>query len=144
MQDIYDLLQGFGVADHRIAAEAFGPAALVRREDRSTATVAPAAIADSAVVTFSTPDQQTLLEQAWSTEDGNLLEFAEAHGLTPNYGCRSGQCGSCKATLVSGRISYPTAVSTPLGDDEVLLCCAQPAPVENDEMARITIALPTS
>ena len=144
MQAIYDLLQGFGVADHRIAAEAFGPATLVRQEDRSTATVAPAAIADSAVVTFSNSDQQTLVEQAWSKADGNLLDFAEAHGLTPDYGCRSGQCGSCKATLVSGRVSYPTAVSTPLNDGEVLLCCAQPAPVENDEMAQITIALPTS
>ncbi|MEH6826031.1 MAG: pyridoxamine 5'-phosphate oxidase family protein, partial [Motiliproteus sp.] len=52
MQAIYDLLQQLGVADHRIAAEAFGPAALIRREDRSTAARAPVMVAETAVVRF--------------------------------------------------------------------------------------------
>jgi ferredoxin-NADP reductase/predicted pyridoxine 5'-phosphate oxidase superfamily flavin-nucleotide-binding protein len=141
MQSIYDLLQQLGIADHRIAAEAFGPATLIRREDRLTTARAPVMVAETAVVSFSSHDHQPLLEQAWSREEGNLLGFAEAHGLTLNYGCRSGQCGSCKARLVSGKVSYPTAVNTALGDDEVLLCCAQPAPAEGDEMAKLSIAL---
>jgi len=52
------------------------------------------------------------------------LEFAEAHGLTPDYGCRSGQCGACKVKLLKGKVSYPQEISAPIDKDEVLLCCA--------------------
>lgn len=38
--------------------------------------------------------------------DGNdtILEAALRHGLSPDYGCNSGNCGKCKAKLISGNI----------------------------------------
>ncbi|MEH6583572.1 MAG: 2Fe-2S iron-sulfur cluster-binding protein [Halioglobus sp.] len=81
------------------------------------------------------------VEQAWSAGDGNLLEFAEAHGLTPEYGCRSGQCGACKTSLLSGAVTYQSAPTSPLEENEVLLCCAVPALVEGEEVSRLAIKL---
>lgn len=81
------------------------------------------------------------LEQAWSKGDGTLLEFAESHGLTSEYGCRNGQCGSCKTKLLTGKITYQHEYTTSIADDEVLLCCAVPAETENDDIAKISIKL---
>jgi uncharacterized protein len=61
------------------------------------------------------------VEQARSNEDGNLLEFAEAHRLNnPDYGCRSGQSGACKMRLIAGKVVYPTAISTPANANETI------------------------
>jgi ferredoxin len=56
-----------------------------------------------------------------------LLEFAEAHGFSPEFGCRSGQCGACKVQVLAGEVNYQNVPSSPLGDNEALLCCAVPA-----------------
>ncbi|MEP6897302.1 MAG: 2Fe-2S iron-sulfur cluster-binding protein [Rhodanobacter sp.] len=61
-----------------------------------------------------------------------LLESAQRAGLALPYSCRSGVCGSCKATLLRGRCEYPR--NPPVGLDAgelahhaVLLCQAVPA-----------------
>ncbi|HEY5719004.1 MAG TPA: CDP-6-deoxy-delta-3,4-glucoseen reductase [Gammaproteobacteria bacterium] len=65
--------------------------------------------------------------------DENLLDAAARHGLTLPYGCRNGQCGSCKARLRDGRVAYPDPEALPgLTADELqagyaLLCQARPA-----------------
>jgi ferredoxin len=84
---------------------------------------------------------QSQLEQAWSQSDGNLLEFSEAHGLTPAYGCRSGQCGSCKVKLLKGSVTYPNNISASIDSDEVLLCSAMPAATADDAIAQLKIQL---
>ena len=123
MQSSYDLLQELGVEDRRIHAEAFGPSALKRNMQPSEAVVQQPPVAESATVTFSGAG----VERSWSAADGSLLDFAESQGLSPDYGCRSGQCGSCKTRVLKGRVSHSPQVSVPLADDEALLCCAMPA-----------------
>ena len=133
MQTVYDELRSLGVADHRIQAETFGPSSLTRRSSASTEKPARAnaqpdtsiqtAEAESAIVHFI----DSGFEQRWSHGDPTLLELAEAHGLTPEYGCRSGNCGSCATRLISGKVSYRNPPSASMADDEVLLCCAVPA-----------------
>ena len=61
-----------------------------------------------------------------------VLEAARRAGVALPYSCRSGVCGSCKATLLEGRCEYPR--NPPLGlnaDDRahhaVLLCQTVPA-----------------
>ena len=129
MQDQYNMLRELGVNDTRIFAEAFGPASLVRDEASTIQPVNQLPVAEQAIITFS----QSQVEQAWSKGDGNLLEFAEAHGLTPEYGCRSGQCGTCKVKLLKGKVSYQQEVSASIDEDEILLCCAVPAIDPEDE-----------
>jgi predicted pyridoxine 5'-phosphate oxidase superfamily flavin-nucleotide-binding protein/ferredoxin len=81
-------------------------------------------VAEEAVVKFV----DSGVEQAWSdNDDGTLLEFAEDHGLTPAFGCRSGMCGACKVQLLSGDIVYEKEVSAPVNEGEILICCAVPA-----------------
>ncbi len=135
MQTIYNLLRDLGVNDQRIFAESFGPASLVRQSDHATKSFQQIPVAKEAIVQFT----RSKVTQAWSEGDGTLLEFAEAHGLLPEYGCRSGQCGSCKVKLQSGKVSYNQPLQTSLNNDEVLLCCAMPAETSGDDMDKIEI-----
>lgn len=137
MQAVYDMLRGLGVNDARIFAEEFGPASLLRASDESTLKFESLAQAKEAIVEFT----GSKLEQAWSARDGSLLDFAEAHGLTPEFGCRSGQCGACKASLVSGAVSYLTEPSSAVKATEVLLCCAVPAAVPGRDVVKIALEL---
>ncbi len=124
MQSVYDLLIELGVKDANIYAESFGPASLTRINlDSSNSENSLFDAVDEAVVAF----EKTGVEQAWTTADGTLLELAEAHGLTPNYGCRSGACGSCSVRVLSGKTGYKTAPKIQTQEGEVLICCAVPA-----------------
>jgi ferredoxin-NADP reductase/predicted pyridoxine 5'-phosphate oxidase superfamily flavin-nucleotide-binding protein len=137
MQSMYDMLRQLGVSNARIFSEEFGPASLQRDADQASVEFKPLAVASEAIVEFT--DSQ--VEQAWSDGDGSLLDFAEAHGFSPEFGCRSGQCGACKTTLVAGAVVYQTEPSSPLQDGEVLLCCAVPARVEGEDVARLAVKL---
>lgn len=125
MQAIYNAVCELGVRDKRIFAEAFGPAALVRQPDLAGTAVqkVPLSEADDALVVF----ENSKFEQGWNKSAGTLLEFAEAHGVSPNYGCRNGVCGTCAVKLNSGKVAYRTTPSAAHGADEVLICCAVPA-----------------
>ena len=123
MQAIYDTLRDLDVRDARIRAEAFGPAALARRLDEGAATSPPARESDGAIVTFA----KSAFDMPWTPGAGTLLEFAEAHGVSPDHGCRTGACGSCAVRLVSGAVTYRTRPRAAHGEDEALICCAVPA-----------------
>ncbi|MEX5565620.1 pyridoxamine 5'-phosphate oxidase family protein [Pseudophaeobacter sp. 1A16562] len=121
MQAIYDSLLTLGVPDNRIFAEAFGPSSLVRKKATAPQPVEPAA--EQAVVRFA----KSGFEMPWQPEDGSLLEMAEAHGLTPEFSCRSGTCGMCSTRLKSGTTTYTTDPSITPPPGETLLCCSVPA-----------------
>ncbi|KEF54353.1 uncharacterized protein A1O9_09519 [Exophiala aquamarina CBS 119918] len=61
-----------------------------------------------------------------SKERLTLLQLAEKHGLKPDYGCRSGACGTCETKLLKGETLGPE------GDlpNTILICSSQPASVE--------------
>lgn len=132
MQAMYGEVRRLGIADEQIHAENFGPAALVRDSSCMNEQPAPAT---EAMVEF----RLSRMEQPWTAEDGSLLEFAESHGLSPEYGCRNGRCGGCKVKLLSGRVSYRPGTDVALDEGEVLLCCAVPA--ESEGMARLVLSL---
>ncbi|MHA3979076.1 2Fe-2S iron-sulfur cluster-binding protein [Halovulum sp. GXIMD14794] len=117
MQAVYDTLLELGIPDDRIHAEAFGPSALTRRGPAS------APEAESATVHFA----RSSFAQGWTPEDGPLLDFAEAHGLSPNFSCRSGSCGSCATRITSGSVAYRSAPSAAPPEGTALICCAVPA-----------------
>lgn len=127
MQGLYDDLRTLGVADNRIHAETFGPSALSRTPGPENASVNPpspaADEAEQALVGFA----RTGTEHSWTRKDGPLLELAEAHGMTPEFSCRSGSCGSCATRVLSGNVSYRHPPSAGTEPDMALLCCARPA-----------------
>lgn len=122
MQAMYDALRALGVNDSRIYAEAFGPSSMVRQPDDGTPAV-QAETAAEALVKFSASG----FAQRWTPEDGSLLELAEAHGLSPQFACRAGSCGSCATRLIAGQVVYKTPPAVDPGKDMALICSASPA-----------------
>lgn len=124
-QALYDGLRGYGIADSRIHAEAFGPASLARTPD-CTAAAAPARLppAPQAVPVMF---MNSLKEARWTPGSGTLLDLAEARGLEPEYSCREGSCGTCRTKLLKGAVTYIKEPTASVGQDEVLVCCAVPA-----------------
>ena len=84
------------------------------------ATLAPIASSHSAVAiayqgnTFTGDNQQVLLEQL------------EAQGIRLPYSCRAGICGSCKVTLVAGKVKA-LKQSAVRADGTILSCSCIPA-----------------
>lgn len=127
-QAIYDGLRDLNVADTRIHAEAFGPSTLKRRTDGPAATfVQPPAATEPVPVYFSASSK----EARWKPDSGSLLELAESHGLTPEFSCRGGSCGTCKTRLLSGQVHYPNPPAELPQDGGVLICCVVPAQGED-------------
>jgi ferredoxin-NADP reductase len=123
MRSIYDGLRDLNVADARIHVEAFGPSGVKRRTD-ATLSVSLRAPADKPTpVAFV----RTGKEARWQPDSGSLLELAEARGLAPDYGCRSGSCGSCRTRIVEGAVAYTASPEFKVPEDEALICCAVPA-----------------
>jgi uncharacterized protein len=122
MQGLYDQLSDIGVPDARIHAEAFGPASLKRREPASADALPP--VSETPVpVAFAKSGK----EARWDAATGSLLELAEARGLTPEYSCRGGSCGTCAVKVLSGKVTYETRPSAKVDADQALICCAVPA-----------------
>ena len=84
-------------------------------------TPRPAPVPGPFDVTFS----RTGLHATWTSDDGTLLDVAEASGLRPAASCRAGACGTC-AAHVDGTTSYLLDPVAEPADGSVLLCCAVP------------------
>lgn len=138
-QALYDGLRAYNIADARIHAEAFGPSSLVRKADAASAAVPPRRPAATKPV--SVVFTNTLKEARWTPEAGTLLELAESRGLSPEFSCRTGTCGTCRTKLSSGAVTYLKEPAVALADDEVLPCIAVPAEQEGPGEGRIELAL---
>ncbi|WHS62694.1 pyridoxamine 5'-phosphate oxidase family protein [Pseudomonas sp. G2-4] len=123
-QALYDGLRKLRIPDERIHAETFGPSTLVRDVEVSVpAAPQPPAASEAVKVLFATSGK----EARWEPGSGTLLELAETRGLSPEFSCRGGSCGTCKTRLKRGQVHYLNSPAEPLADDEVLICCAVPA-----------------
>ncbi|MGH7098180.1 MAG: SRPBCC family protein [Stellaceae bacterium] len=124
MQSLYDGLAGFGVRPERLHCESFATGAALRVELLPAPRTAPGATIEGAVtVRFA----KSAIIAEWSRDKGTLLEFAEAQGLAPAFGCRSGICGTCTTRLAGGAVEYVEEPLAARGAGEVLLCCAIPS-----------------
>lgn len=126
MQSLYDGLRALNVPDARIHAEAFGASSLARTGDaHARADTQPA----SQPATKSVPVifVDSAKEARWNPGDGSLLEVAEQRGLAPEFGCRAGNCGTCRTRIVQGAVAYPTRPEFDVPQGEALICCAVPA-----------------
>ena len=123
MQSLYDGLAGIGVRRERIHYESFGGGTALKPEAKAEA---PAARAGAGAVPVRFAKSSVTAE--WSRDRGSLLELAEAVGLAPVFGCRSGICGTCATRISSGTVEYIEEPLAPRGEGQVLLCCSVPAP----------------
>ncbi|MGY8832659.1 MAG: flavin reductase family protein, partial [Pseudomonadales bacterium] len=127
LQAMYDGLRALNIPDERIHAEAFGPSTLQRLAvEQSAAPVQLPAASAPVPVYFSSSAK----EARWAPGSGSLLELAESRGLSPDFSCRGGSCGTCKTRLVSGHVHYPNPPAQLPEGDSVLICCAVPAELD--------------
>jgi ferredoxin-NADP reductase len=123
-QAVYDGLRQLRIGDDRIHAETFGPSTLIRQRDQLTPAVEQVPAASSPVKVLFTASAK---EARWEPGGGSLLELAESRGLSPDFSCRGGSCGTCRTKLVSGQVHYLNLPAEMPAEGEVLICCAVPA-----------------
>jgi hypothetical protein len=124
MQLLYEELRALRIADDRIFAEAFGPASLRRTADLGRPRVEYPPASDEAVpVVFLKSGK----EARWTPDSGSLLDLAESQGLSPEYSCRGGTCGTCRTKLLEGKVTYTLSPDAAQDAANVLICCAVPA-----------------
>jgi len=121
MESLVPALEDWGVPDERIHFEAFGPAS-IRRKSVAGAESPNESAATGIVVNFSRSGRQL----PWTPAAGNLLELAEANGISVNSGCRAGSCGSCQTTIQSGEVSYRQPPDFDPEPGSCLLCVCAP------------------
>lgn len=123
VQALYDDLRDMRIADDRISTEAFGPSTLQRRFD-----VKPAiAVTEASSVAVPVRFLRSQVDSRWEPGSTTLLELAEAHGLTPDYSCRGGSCGTCVTRLLKGKVRHLVTGVEVEGPEDVLICSMQPA-----------------
>lgn len=125
-QSLYDGLRALNVADERIHAEQFGPSTLRRKLESVSSSSAPELL-PAATEPVSVLFARSGLETCWVPDRGSLLELAESQGLTPEFSCRGGSCGTCRTPVIRGVVTYlhpPPALPVA---GEALICCAVPA-----------------
>lgn len=127
MQAIYAMLRELGVPKHRIAYEFFGPATVLEPGAGPSPVVAKEPGGLDADGTATTVEfRKSGLKAVWDGAATSLLAFAEDQGLSPEFSCRAGICGTCKSRLISGDVAYFEEPLDELGAGEVLLCCSKP------------------
>ena len=117
MSDLNEGLLAWGVAEENIHMEAFGPASV-----KKAAPPASAPAAQAAKVIFS----RSTKEVAWSGQADSLLDLSLAEGVSMSYGCRAGNCGSCKTAIKSGKVKYLKRPGCEVEAGSCLTCIAVP------------------
>jgi ferredoxin-NADP reductase len=116
MKSVVEDLLAWGVPQDRIHHEAFGPASV----KSAAAPAAPAGDTNIEVV-FTRTDKKI----PWDGRS-TLLEVAEANGIRMDFGCRSGNCGTCLTALKTGEVKYPSPPGCAVEKGSCLACIALP------------------
>jgi ferredoxin-NADP reductase len=122
LESIVPALEEWGVPEARIHYEAFGPASIKRVVSGVNGNIQEQKSDKEIVVKFTQSEKQF----QWKQSDVNLLEFAESNGISVNFGCRAGGCGSCQTKLLSGEVSYRHPPDYDPDEGTCLLCVATP------------------
>jgi uncharacterized protein len=121
MESLVPALSQWGVAPTDIHFEAFGPASV--RLPAASSEAAPQVEIEPLEIQFKRSGRTV----RWKGKESNLLEFAEAHGILVESGCRAGSCGSCVTTIAQGTVVYDNTPDFELLPNQCLLCTGKPS-----------------
>ena len=121
MESLVPALAAWGVPQHDIHFEAFGPASV------RAASAEPAAAQRAAAPAFEVRFDTSGRTLEWTARDESLLDFAERHGVRVESGCRSGSCGTCETRLLAGSVRYAKPPDHDVAPGHCLLCVGTPA-----------------
>jgi len=111
-------LQDWGVPEKKIFFEAFG-SATVKKVSLPPLLSTPSSGME---IVFSKSGKRF----PWDQGSGSLLEFAESNGISMDFGCRAGNCGTCLTAMKSGEVSYVTEAGTVPENGSCLTCICIP------------------
>lgn len=117
METMVPDLKAWGVDDKDIYFESFGPSSLRK-------VVKPKPEQPAAAVTINFSKSGKTIQ--WDGASGSLLEFAEAHDIEVESGCRSGSCGGCKTEISAGDVAYNQQPVADVSAGHCLLCITTP------------------
>lgn len=116
MSSLIDQLSDWKVPDSDILFEAFGPSSMKKMP------ASPENLNKSFSVIFA----KSGITTHWTADKGSLLELAEAEGLSPEAGCRAGNCGTCITAVKEGDTDYITPAGAIPEEGSCLLCVCKP------------------
>lgn len=116
MHACVDQLQQIGYPQDHIHYESFGSEAPV---------AAPKSPSDTSQTGYEVRFTQTQT-QVRCSEQESLLDAALTAKANVESGCRSGNCGSCVAKLLKGKIAYRNQPHCDVDDEHIALCMAEP------------------
>ncbi|MGI9378022.1 MAG: 2Fe-2S iron-sulfur cluster-binding protein [Methyloligellaceae bacterium] len=119
---IRDNLVNSGVPDSDINMESFG----ARKSNVQQLSNRQEILTPSAGSRIKVRFARSKIDVNWSSHVNNILELAEVNGLSPNHGCRSGQCGACQIKLKSGTVDYTQNPSVAVAKGSCLPCVSRP------------------
>jgi hypothetical protein len=119
MESLFKGLKEWGVPEEKIFFEAFGPASVNKT---MPIAVEPASHAGNFQVVFA-KSEKTLF---WDPKFESLLDFAEMNGISVEFGCRSGSCGTCLTAIKSGHVTYNIEPGEKPEAGSCLLCVSTP------------------
>ncbi len=117
MADLNEGLLAWGVPEESIHLEAFGPASVKRTAPPTGEPASP-----QLKVSFS----RTKKDAAWDGQAESLLDLALAEGVPIAYGCRAGNCGTCKTAIKSGKAKHRKKPGCEVEAGTCLTCIALP------------------
>ena len=134
MSALTQQLTDWQVPENDILSEAFGPSSVNKKgaesKDMDIANSDKDVSAGQNGVTkekqFSVNFVKSEVSAQWSARQGSLLELAEAQGLTPDAGCRAGNCGTCAVAIKEGETDYIAPVGSEPEQGSCLLCVSKP------------------
>ena len=119
MDSLREGLSELDVAEDKVFFESFGGG---KTKGKAKATSNNEGSVSSAEVVFA-QSNKTL---TWTTEDGTLLEFAEANNINPDFSCRQGICLTCMCQLEEGEVEYLEEPGGEPDEGAVLICVSKP------------------
>ena len=120
MDSLVNGLYDWGVPKKDVKFEAFGPATV------STGPKEPV-VAPEGQAAVEIEFARSGKKVAWDPGSGNLLDFAEANGISGiDAGCRSGSCGSCLVAIKEGEVEYVGEPGEEPEDGSCLTCICCP------------------
>lgn len=125
MESVVPDLEKWGVPDERVHFEAFGPASVkkVKKDEPAPVAAAAGGAATAGLEIVFAKSNRTC---TWNAASGTLLEFAEKNGVTMDFGCRAGNCGTCLTAVKEGEVSYANPPGAAPEKGSCLTCVAVP------------------
>ncbi|MBB1487590.1 FAD-binding oxidoreductase [Oceanospirillum sediminis] len=134
MSALTQQLTDWQVPENDILSEAFGPSSVnkqgaVSKDMVTTNTDKDVSAGQDGAVEekqFCVNFVKSGVSAQWSASQGSLLELAEAFGLTPDAGCRAGNCGTCAVAIKEGETDYIAPAGSEPEQGSCLLCVSKP------------------